>query len=271
MRIVPRSNGRDRVLRAGFGAVVALVMLATVGCQGDDDPEGKPDPSPGPDLSSANLWLSFEGDDVAPNGSPVFPDAAGGSSEGKVVAASGGEVELVAGPDSDGAVAFPPRCDEDAGCPRAMVEVAPAPALDPGDRDFEFGATVWLAPDQTAKGSNILQQGRFGTEGGQWKLQVDNDEGHPSCVVRGDSSGAEPVVVRSKVTISDSAWHRVVCRRDADGVTIEVDGKPEQEDGQTGSVTNEWPIRIGAPGVGEGDDQFHGRVDDVYLLIAPES
>jgi hypothetical protein len=250
---------------------VVLVVMSTVGCQHDDHPKGGPDPSPGPDLSSADLWLSFEGEDVAPDGSQVFADAAGGSSEGTVVAANGGEVQRVAGPDGGSAVAFPPKCDQDAGCPRAMVEVAPAPTLDPGDRDFEFGATVWLAPDQTTTGSNIVQRGRFGTEGGQWKLQVDNDEGHPSCVVRGDAPGAQPVVVRSKVTISDSAWHRVVCRRDADGVTIEVDGKPDQRDGETGSVTSDWPIRIGAPGVGEGDDQFHGRIDDVYLLIAPES
>jgi len=246
-----------------------LLLVAGAGCQGDADKE-EPEPRPGPDLSSADLWLSFEGDDVAPNGSPVFPDAAGGSSEGRVVAANGGVVERVAGPDSDGAVAFPPRCDE-AGCPRAMVEVAAASALDPGDRDFEFGATIWLAPDQTTTGSNIVQQGRFGTEGGQWKLQVDNDKGHPSCLVRGDGPDAEPVVARSRLTISDSTWHRVVCRRDADGVTIEIDGKAQRSEGETGSVTNEWPIRIGAPGVGEGDDQFHGRIDDVYLLIAPES
>jgi hypothetical protein len=36
-------------------------------------------------------------------------------------------------------------------------------------------------------------------------------------------------------------------------------------------VTSQWPVRVGAPGVGEGDDQFHGRIDDVFLLIDPPS
>jgi len=148
-----------------------------------------------------------------------------------------------------------------------MVEVASTPALDPGEKDFEFGASVWLAPDQTTKGSNILQKGRFGTEGGQWKLQVDSDEGHPSCVLRGDASGAAPVVVRSEVVISDSTWHRVVCRRQGSTLSIDVDGETAEAEGLIGAVGNDSPIRIGAPGVHEGDDQFHGRVDDVYVSV----
>jgi Concanavalin A-like lectin/glucanases superfamily len=85
--------------------------------------------------------------------------------------------------------------------------------------------------------------------------------------VRGDEQGAEPLVVRSTVSISDSQWHRVVCRRDGDGITISVDGSENEKRGATGSVTNDSPLRVGAPGVSEGDDQFHGRIDDVYLLV----
>lgn len=147
-----------------------------------------------------------------------------------------------------------------------MVEVLPDPALDPGEADFEFGATVWLAPDQTTSGSNILQKGRFGTDGGLWKLQIDSDEGEPSCVVR---SGAELVSVRSSVSVSDSAWHRVVCRRDANGLSIRVDDTVDREEGATGPVSSQWPVRLGSPGVGDLDDQFHGRLDDVFLRIAP--
>ena len=250
-----------------------VLVLAAGGCGPEDDesdgPGSQQTGQPGPDLSKADLWLSFD-DEVTPDGTPGYEDAAGGLSIGLVVTADGGEVEQVAGADGSGsAVAFPAKCTDAAGCPRAMVEVMQDPSLDPGDRPFEYGATVWLAPDQTTTGSNIVQKGRFGTDGGQWKMQVDSDEGHPSCVVRGDSPGAEPVVVRSKVSIADSEWHRVACRRDADGLTIEVDGGAGREGRRIGSVTNEWPIRVGAPGVGEGDDQFHGRIDDVYLLIDP--
>jgi hypothetical protein len=265
----PGSLGRGR-WRVPVGTALAALVLtgAATGCgPEEDDGPLEPQPTAGPDLSKADLWLSFD-DDVTADGIEGFEDAAGGLSVGLVVSANGGEVKEVPGAGGSGsAVEFPAKCAAATGCPRAMVEVMQDPSLDPGRRDFEYGATVWLAPDQTTSGSNIVQKGRFGTEGGQWKLQVDSDEGQPSCVVRGDSSGAEPVVVRSKVSISDSEWHRVACRRDAHGLTIVVDGETDEKDASIGSVASEWPVRIGAPGVGEGDDQFHGRIDDVYLLI----
>jgi len=254
-------------LRTALAALVLTAAATGCGPDGDDDAPPASQQTAGPDLSKADLWLSFD-DDVTADGTEGFEDAAGGLSVGLVVAANGGEVEQVPGADGSGsAVAFPARCTAATGCPRALVEVMQDPSLDPGSHDFEYGATVWLAADQTTSGSNIVQMGRFGTDGGQWKLQVDSDEGQPSCVVRGDGPGAEPVVVRSKVSISDSEWHRVSCRRDDDGLTIDVDGETQEKDARIGSVTSEWPIRVGAPGVGEGDDQFHGEVDDVYLLI----
>lgn len=221
------------------------------------------------DLGGAQLWLSFETADEA-LGQPAFDDAAGGPARAVVVGAGGGTVELVDGADgSAGAVRFPARCASGAtdACPRAMVEVAHHPELDPGDDDFEFGVSVRVAPDETTTGSNLVQKGRFGTEGGQWKLQIDDEEGEPSCVVRSALPGAAPVVVRSDVSVADSAWHRVLCRRDGDTVTIEVDGVAASEAGLSGSVGNAWPVRIGAPGVGAGDDQFDGDLDDVYLRI----
>jgi hypothetical protein len=60
----------------------------------------------------------------------------------------------------------------------------------------------------------------------------------------------------------------VECRRDAEGISISVDGTVDEKPGKTGSVTNTEPLRIGAPGISEGDDQFHGQVDDVYVAIA---
>ncbi|KRF06410.1 hypothetical protein ASG88_19845 [Nocardioides sp. Soil777] len=234
-----------------------------------------PSPDPGsatptsPDLTDAVLWLSFEDQGLTFEGDTEYPDALDGPFTGRVVTANDGEVEVVAGADGRGdALAFPEKCEATSGCPRAMVEVEPDPALDPGASAFEFGATVWLARDQTTTGSNIVQRGRFATEGGLWKLQVDSSEGHPSCVVR---SGEEPVVVRSTVSVADSAWHRVVCRRDGTGIEIEVDGAVDRETGETGSVTSEWPLRIGSPGVGDEDDQFHGRIDDVFLRITPST
>lgn len=253
---------------------VAAIVLAgtTSGCSPDRGQDARlPGPEPtsrsGPDLSDAQLWLSFDDEAVGYDGATEYPDALDGRFAGRVVTANGGGVERVPGLGGSGdAVAFPAKCTAPTGCPRAMVEVLPSPALNPGEADFEYGAAVWLAPDQTSTGSNIVQKGRFATAGGLWKLQVDDGAGKPSCVVR---SGTVELVVRSSVSISDSAWHLVVCRRDEIGLSIRVDETVDREPGRTGSVSSEWPIRIGSPGINDDDDQFHGRVDDVFLRIDP--
>lgn len=265
---------RSRLRGRASAAVVTVVLVGVVsGCGGDDGDadEGGPGPTTAAstNLSDATLWLSFEDQGLTYQGETQFPDALGGPYAALVATANDGTVEVVAGVDGRGdALAFPEKCDADTGCPRAMLEVPPDTALDPGSEDFEFGAAVWVAPDQTTTGSNIMQRGRFDTEGGLWKLQVDSLEGRPSCVVR---SGDDQVLVRSTVSVADSAWHRVVCRRDATGVEIDVDGVVDREAGETGSVATEWPLRIGSPGVGDQDDQFHGRIDDVFLKIAPST
>jgi hypothetical protein len=266
---------RRTAVRCGLVmAPVVVLVAALAGCSSSGpakDSRLTPTPSAspsGPDLSTSSLWLSFEQESIDFDGTTTYPDALDGPFDARVMVSNGGSVEVVPGAGSARAVAFPEKCTARKGCPRALLEVASDPALDPGDAEFEYGASVWLAPDQTTTGSNIVQKGRFGTDGGLWKLQVDSAEGEPSCVVR---SGSDLVNVRSSVSIADAAWHHIVCRRDADGVSIEVDGTVDREDGPTGPVASTWPVRIGGPGVGDLDDQFHGRIDDVYLRIGPAS
>lgn len=254
-------------------AVLAAVVLVS-GCDrsSEEGPGAAPSPteqssSAGTVASDGELWLTFDDAVTGQGDSSVFPGTVEGRFRAEVVTANGGAVASVQGPPGRGAaVAFPALCTAPVGCPRAMVEVAPDAALNPGTASFEFGASVWLGADQVTTGSNIVQKGRFGTVGGQWKLQVDSLEGEPSCVIR---SGADVITVKSRVSIADSDWHQVVCRRDGEGVSISVDGVVEREPGGAGSVDNDLPIRVGSPGVGDDDDQFHGRVDDVFLSIGP--
>jgi hypothetical protein len=251
---------------------VALLLVLVGGCAGGrppveegDPPATAPTAHPRRDLADAVLWLSFEEESVGYDGSPEYADARGGPLVGRVVTANGGSVDRTPGAGGTvGSVSFPARCTAPRGCPRAMVEVAADPGLDPREDAFEYGATVWLAPDKTSVGSNIVQKGRYGEAGGQWKLQVDSKAGEPSCVVR---SGDDLLIVRSRVSIADSRWHEVVCRRDEHGISIRVDDTVDRRSGRTGPVVNPSPVRVGSPGVGDQDDQFHGRLDDVFLWI----
>ena len=105
-------------------ALAALLLVgAAGGCASDTGQDARlPRPEAttrsGPDLSDADLWLSFERTTVDYDGSTAYPDALGGPFAGRVVTANGGQVEEVSGADGRGtAVAFPAKCAAPSGCP----------------------------------------------------------------------------------------------------------------------------------------------------------
>jgi hypothetical protein len=247
------------MLRRSHVWIASVVVLAA--CSNDptpsDGPQGADEPGP-------VLVMTFD-DEVSGDGGRAYPASQDTSVVGRVQTANGATVEAVEGPAGRGtAVQFPAACAAATGCPRALIEVADAPELDPGGSDFTYGAAVLLQRDQTAKGSNVVQKGRFGGDGGQWKLQVDTLDGKPSCVVR---DGRTVVTVRSPESVSDGQWHDVTCSKEAAALTIAVDGRPTRESATLGAVENDSPVRVGSPGLGDADDQFHGAVDDVFLRI----
>ena len=268
---------RDRhpwLRRAPLPVVLLTVLLVAVGCGSDAAPgSGTAAATPDPE-TGATLFLRLDDADRAA-GALAFADVAGGATA-SLVTARGGGIAIMAGPEGRGqAVRFPAVCDATTdGCPRAMLTVPHELALDPGDGDFAYGATVLLAADETAKGANIVQKGRFGSDGGQWKLQVDTLDGQPSCVVRGELGGQPTLVrVRSPHRIADGVWHQLVCVKDADGLTIRVDGDDTEVRQPAGQVSTPRPITFGSSGTGPHDDQFHGVLDDLFLRIggAPQS
>jgi Concanavalin A-like lectin/glucanases superfamily len=165
-------------------------------------------------------------------------------------------------------VAFPVPCpaSTDPSCPKAIIEVADDKALDPGRDDYEWGASVLLEPDETSKGSNVMQKGFSVGGGSQWKLQVDGDNGHPSCVVVGEG---ESIIhdVYADITIADGKWHDVSCHRDETKLVITVDGAHRKSTPITKDLTISpaGPMRIGGKSLKPNNDQFFGTLDDVYV------
>lgn len=192
-------------------------------------------------------------------------DVTGRGHTGYVKQANSGQITVVPGANSQKALQFPAPCDG-AGCPKGLIEVASAPDLNPGAAPFSFGASVLLTKAQLTTGSNIVQKGLFDTLGGQWKLQVDNLAGRPSCIVQGMFNGQRVLAnVEASVSITGS-WHSITCRKTDTYVAIEVDGVERgRASVQVGTVSNDAPVRIGAKNLKDGNDQFHGTLDNVFF------
>lgn len=183
-----------------------------------------------------------------------------------VVAIAGGEVRAE---EHNGgqAVRFPPRCRVYAGrtCPRVVLQSRDVP--NPGTAPVRFGAAVLMTADDTAAGENVLQKG-FSRGHGQFKLQVDGAAGLPSCVLVGTGSWRIHVVTAG-VSVADGQWHAIECVRVDSELSILVDGVVMRRIRVPASlsIVNSEPLRIGGKGLSPNNDQFHGAIDDVFVVI----
>jgi hypothetical protein len=183
-----------------------------------------------------------------------------------VVAISGGAVRPEEHDDGQ-AVRFPPRCRVygDLRCPRVVLESSGVP--NPGSSPVRFGAAVLMTADDTAVGENLLQKG-FAHGHGQFKLQVDGAAGLPSCVLVG-SRFSRIYMVTAGVSVADGQWHAIECVRTESEFSVAVDGVTLRriQVPSSLSIVNSDPLRIGGKGLSPNNDQFHGAIDDVFVVI----
>jgi len=167
------------------------------------------------------------------------------------------------------AVAYPERCTlpHERDCPRAILEGERDDTLNPGTRPLQYGASILMTEADLADGANVLQKGYSVGGTGQFKLQVDHEQGHPSCVVAGRSRiyRAEP-----SLNVADGKWHDVACARTGNRLTITVDGTELKSVAVPASlsIANAEPLRVGGKGANKGNDQYAGRIDNVFLTIS---
>ena len=181
---------------------------------------------------------------------------------------NGGSLRLV--PQASGfALAYPNRCRlaREKQCPRAILQGVRDDSLNPGTRPLRYGASVRMTHADLADGANVLQKGYSVGGMGQFKLQVDHRLGHPSCVVAGGGSGiyrAEPWI-----DVADGKWHDLACVRRRTSLSMLVDGVSRASVGVPAdlSIANPSPLRVGGKGPGDGNDQFAGEIDNVFLTI----
>ena len=195
--------------------------------------------------------------------------SANGGHELRALGQNGGTLSLV--PQGLGlAVEYPQRCTlvRERDCPRAILEGDRDDSLNPGDRPVSYGASVLMTHDDLSDGANVVQKGYSVGGVSQFKLQVDHQLGHPSCVIAGQRARifrAEP-----DIDVADGTWHDIACTRTTDRLAISVDGVERAwvhvPPGL--SIANSEPLRVGGKGANKGNDQFAGLVDNVFMTIS---
>jgi hypothetical protein len=181
---------------------------------------------------------------------------------------NGGTLSLV--PQGLGlAVAYPDRCTlpRERDCPRAILEGQRDDSLNPGTRAVQYGASVMMTHADLADGANVVQKGYSVGGVSQFKLQVDHRQGHPSCVIAGRARiyRAEP-----SIDVADGTWHDLTCARTSNRLALIVDGVEQASVPVPPnlSIANAEPLRIGGKGPNKSNDQYAGRIDNVFLAIS---
>ncbi|MEV6634497.1 LamG domain-containing protein [Actinoplanes sp. NPDC051470] len=194
------------------------------------------------------------------------PDLSGKGAPLTVRAADRGAVRFVAA-GTGRYVGLPVRCPATGVCPRALLEGTNDPELNPGTRNFRWGATINVSKAQLAGSSNIVQKGVATTES-QWKMQVGETHGRAQCVVVGRGA-ATAYLVRSSVAVADGKWHKILCIRAGGSMAIYVDGVARGSVAVPAAMTilNDKPLRIGGPNFNTSSDMYHGYLDDVYATL----
>ena len=118
----------------------------------------------------------------------------------------------------------------------------------------------------TAAGANVLQKGYSVGGASQYKLQVDHAAGRPSCVI---ASRTMIYRAESAYTVADGQWHTLACQRAGNRLTLHVDGtlRATRTVPASLSIVNTEPLRIGGKGTTANNDQYAGRIDNVYVSI----
>lgn len=190
-------------------------LLAASACDAGADPPGESDR---PETEHA-------GEAVAPDRiiRRVVSGVAG-AGESSIARLSGGRIQPVTRLGKVPAIRFPafdPAVDGARAIIRLRAAATATGALDPGERDFVFGADVRLARGPTAQdtgtdnGDNLVQRG-LASDPSQYKLQLDG--GIVSCRVAGTLGSVTVVGPR----VIRGVWYRVSCQREGSAVTLLV-------------------------------------------------
>jgi hypothetical protein len=73
------------------------------------------------------------------------------------------------------------------------------------------------------------------------------------------------ITSRASGLAADRRWHRVVCIRGSDRVTLVVDGERTTRPGRTGRVSSSSPVTVANKTSRSMSDQFRGVIDELVI------
>ncbi len=162
------------------------------------------------------------------------------------------------------ALTFPGIC-RGTMCPRLVLQAIDTADLNPAANQLRYGVRVLLAAAQAGTDQTVLQKGDS-TNGGRYSLRV--ERGRPSCGLT-DQTGPHLYLVGARTSIADGHWHSIECRRTGTTLTVLVDDRVSASSTVPAALSlhTTAPFRLGGTGVVQGNDQFHGSLDDVWIHL----
>lgn len=235
--------------------------------------------APAAAASTPQVLFDFESGPERGRTAAGYGNAGSGTARVTVARLRGGQVRVVAGRTGGRAVRLP-AYDGSSSAPVAVLASTSGSraAVEPGSRDFTFGASFRLDQRSSGRGAhhgdNLVQRGAYGSRG-QFKIQLDRRV--PSCRVKGD---AGTLFVRDSRAVTPGRWYAVNCRRTASGLSLRVRSwgqgggvRIREVRGRTGTIVpGAHRLSIGGKTSANGTpvkstDQLNGVVDDVFLRI----
>lgn len=172
--------------------------------------------------------------------------------------------QVLTGVEEQGAIGHrrsPVEPDASPVAPERLAQVPHNELLVPGNGDY--AVTVRLRT--TSPQGNVVQKGQYDSQGGYFK--IDMDDGRVACLFLGSGGSSH---VRSRQSIADGTWHEVRCVRSDDDLVLVVDGaEVARRDAVIGSIDNTVPVTIGGKLLCDQTrlfcDYFSGDIDRVLI------
>jgi hypothetical protein len=215
-----------------------------------------------------------QGIDTDAQANRYITDTTGHGHGGYLKTNQNGDLTVIDHPGQGKAVRFPAPCTPTptTTCGLALLQTARTDDLNPGTRDFSYGADVLMTSAETRRHASIMQKGPVPNPGGQWKLQIEDTAGRPSCVITGKGAAPDDIPrALATVSVADGSWHKIQCVKTATVLTIYVDsinrGHASLPTGLT--IENSYPMKVGGLNTTDqiNNDQYFGALDNVYFNL----